>query len=115
MQQRRPLDHDPVRVRRRRIAAGLEAQELAKRIGITKSAMSKIERGHNNASPGVLDRMAAVLGCNITDLMPATQGETAAGEETDAQSATSTPADGDVRSVRHQQRAEPPQVPQLRG
>lgn len=66
----RPLDHDPARVRRHRVAAGLEAQELARRVGITKSAMSKIERGKNNASPGVLERLANVLGCQIADLMP---------------------------------------------
>ncbi|MEV1245184.1 helix-turn-helix transcriptional regulator [Nonomuraea sp. NPDC049750] len=66
----RPLDHDPKRIRRRRVAAGLESQELARRVGITKSAMSKIERGRNNASPGVLERIAEALGCRTTDLMP---------------------------------------------
>lgn len=71
MQERRPvLDHDPKRVRRHRVAAGLEAQELARRVGISKSALSKIERGRNNASPGVLERLAKELGCTIADLMP---------------------------------------------
>ncbi|MGP4093032.1 helix-turn-helix domain-containing protein [Nonomuraea sp. KM90] len=69
MQERR-LDHDPVRLRRRRVAAGLEAQELARRVGISKSALSRIERGHNNASPPVLERLAQALNCQIADLMP---------------------------------------------
>lgn len=73
--QERQLDHDPARVRLRRVAAGLEAQELARRIGISKSALSKIERGRNNASPGVLARLAEVLDCKITDLMPIAPAE----------------------------------------
>lgn len=75
------LDHDPKRVRRHRVAAGLEAQELARLVGITKSAMSKIERGHNNASPGVLERIALVLRCQTTDLMPEASGEVGVDEE----------------------------------
>ncbi|WP_079081659.1 helix-turn-helix domain-containing protein [Streptomyces scabiei] len=61
---------DPGRVRRKRIEAGLQQQELARRAGISKPHMSSIEHGRVNPSPGVLQRLATALGCEIPDLMP---------------------------------------------
>lgn len=63
-------NHDPGRVRRKRIEAGLQQQELARKAGISKPHMSSIEHGRVNPSPGVLQRLADALGCEIPDLMP---------------------------------------------
>ncbi len=63
-------NHDPGRVRRKRIEAGLQQQELARKAGISKPHMSSIEHGRVNPSPGVLRRLADALGCQIPDLMP---------------------------------------------
>jgi transcriptional regulator with XRE-family HTH domain len=63
-------NHDPGRVRRKRIEAGLQQQELARKAGISKPHMSSIEHGRVNPSPHVLQRLAVALGCEIPDLMP---------------------------------------------
>lgn len=65
-----PPTQDPQRLRRRRIQAGLNQRELAKAAGIHPSHMSWIERGLRGASPRVLARIAAALGCEIADLLP---------------------------------------------
>jgi transcriptional regulator with XRE-family HTH domain len=54
----RRLDHDPERIRRRRVAAGLEAQQLARLAEISKGYFSRIENGQTNPSPVVLGRIA---------------------------------------------------------
>lgn len=64
------MNHDPERVRRRRVAAGLNGQALARRAGISKGYLWKIERGESVASPEILAQIAAALGCTIEDLMP---------------------------------------------
>ncbi|MFG3439859.1 helix-turn-helix domain-containing protein [Nonomuraea sp. NPDC047897] len=66
----RRLNQDPERIRRRRVAAGLEAQALARLANISKGYLSSIEHGRANASPKVLGRIAAALDCTIADLMP---------------------------------------------
>ena len=66
----RRLNQDPERIRRRRVAAGLEAQQLARLAKISKGYLSIIERGKASASPVVLGRLADALGCTIADLMP---------------------------------------------
>lgn len=68
-----PPTQDPQRLQRRRIQAGLNRTELAKKVGISKSHMGRLERGLANASPRVLKRFAEFFDCKIPDLMPASQ------------------------------------------
>ncbi|MEU9972312.1 helix-turn-helix transcriptional regulator [Streptomyces sp. NPDC051014] len=63
-------NQDPVRVRRRRVQAGLKQCDLAGQAGISQSYMSMLEAGTCSASPPVMARLAAVLGCEIAELMP---------------------------------------------
>lgn len=44
---------------------------LAQAAGYSKSHLSEVEGGHTSASPECLRELARVLGCEITDLMPA--------------------------------------------
>lgn len=66
----RRLDHDPERVRRRRVAKGMTGAQLAEAAGICPSVLSSIERGSRNASPRSLSGLARALGCEIEDLLP---------------------------------------------
>ncbi len=65
----RPLNQNPVAVKRLRIAAGLRQVALAKRAKITAAHVSKIETGRNSAGPEVLGRLAKALGCPVEELM----------------------------------------------
>ena len=68
---REDLTHDPRRLRRKRIEAGLNMTELAARADCSKATVSMLESGrYFSATPGLLARLAAALGCTITDLMP---------------------------------------------
>jgi transcriptional regulator with XRE-family HTH domain len=49
-------------VRAQRIAAGLAQAELARRIGVSPSALSQVERGRHGLSGETLTRLWAVLG-----------------------------------------------------
>lgn len=76
MEERRlRLDHDPARIRRRRVAARLELTALARLAKISKSHLSKIENGLTNPSPIVLGRIADALDCTVADLMAAAPEE----------------------------------------
>lgn len=68
--QTRILNQDPQRIRRRRVAAGLDQQSLARLAGISKTHMWQIEHGKCSASPEKLRQLATALECQITDLMP---------------------------------------------
>lgn len=66
------LTHDPVRLRRRRIRAGLTVRALAAQSGYSPAHVSMLESGeHHGASPTCLAKFAEVIGCTIDDLMPA--------------------------------------------
>lgn len=67
---RQPLDHNPAKLRRRRVEAGLNLTELAKRAGCSVSHLSELESGTRNPSPALLSTIAAELGCKTADLMP---------------------------------------------
>ena len=64
------LTQEPDRVWRKRVEAGLEQYELAAKAAIHPSKMSRIESGRLAAKPAELHRLAEVLGCHVTDLMP---------------------------------------------
>ncbi|MEV7712325.1 helix-turn-helix transcriptional regulator [Streptomyces sp. NPDC088270] len=61
---------DPAQIRRRRIEAGLTQETLGRRVGVTKSHISGIERGTAGASAPVLARLAGEFKCEVADLMP---------------------------------------------
>ncbi|MER5213655.1 helix-turn-helix transcriptional regulator [Streptomyces sp. NPDC002838] len=69
-----PPTQDPQRLQRRRIQAGLNRTELARKVGISKSYMGRLERGLANASPRVLKWLAEGLSCDVADLMPPAPG-----------------------------------------
>lgn len=64
------LDFDPARLRRRRVAARLSVTAAAQAAGCSKSHVSKLEHGEDNASPEQLGRFADAYGCTVEDLMP---------------------------------------------
>lgn len=64
------LLQDPARVRRSRVTAGLQQNELAELVGISAAHMCRIELGRASASERVLARLAGVLQCEIDDLLP---------------------------------------------
>ena len=55
-------------VRRLRVARGLSQEALAVDAGIERSYMSRIERGLENPSVAVLERIAAALHAEIVEL-----------------------------------------------
>jgi transcriptional regulator with XRE-family HTH domain len=65
-----PVNQDPAKLKRRRIAAVLSVTELAALAGVSKGHLSELERRTRSASPAVLSRLAVALGCEITDLLP---------------------------------------------
>lgn len=61
---RSPLHHKPRAVTRERERLGLTRTELARRVGVSLSLVSEIEKGTRNATPAVILRMAAVFECD---------------------------------------------------
>ena len=61
---------DPDKLRRRRVAAGLNQTDLAQATGIQQSHLSKLERGRSNTTARSLAVIARALDCEIKDLMP---------------------------------------------
>ena len=59
-----PLDHEPEAVRGAREKAGLTKTDVARRLSVSLSLISMIESGDRNASPGMIARLAGVLGCS---------------------------------------------------
>jgi transcriptional regulator with XRE-family HTH domain len=64
-----PKLHDPEKLRRKRIEAGLNQTDLAQVTGIQQSHLSKLERGASNTTAKSLARIAKALGCTVTDLL----------------------------------------------
>ncbi|MBX3603619.1 MAG: helix-turn-helix transcriptional regulator [Piscinibacter sp.] len=56
------------RVRALRDAAGLSLEALAERSGVSRSAISLIERGRSSPTAVVLDKLAAALGVTLASL-----------------------------------------------
>jgi transcriptional regulator with XRE-family HTH domain len=56
-------------LRSARIHAGLSKYQLAKRAGMTRQGLIKIENGRN-VTLGTIALLANVLGCQIADLFP---------------------------------------------
>lgn len=54
-----------------RLKRGMSQQELADAIGVTKSTISKYEKGQREPKYNVLRKIAATLGVDWTDLVPA--------------------------------------------
>ena len=57
-----------VRLKERRVGAGLSQQALASRAGISRQALSAIEGGHQNPSVQVALGLSRALGCRVEDL-----------------------------------------------
>jgi transcriptional regulator with XRE-family HTH domain len=64
------LTHDPRRLRRRRITAGLSIRELAAKAQVSVGSISMLENGKQSAGVKMLADLANALGCEIADLMP---------------------------------------------
>jgi transcriptional regulator with XRE-family HTH domain len=61
---------DPQRLTRRRVEKGLSQYALAQAIGASRQLVSMVSLGKANFSPEKLARVAAVLECEIKDLLP---------------------------------------------
>jgi transcriptional regulator with XRE-family HTH domain len=57
-------------IRKQREALGISETELAKRIGVSLSAMNKWEHGLSSVPAFDLARLEHALGCNLYDLVP---------------------------------------------
>jgi len=57
-----------LRIRERRLAAGVRQGELADRIGISASYLNLIERNKRRASPEIVRRAAEALGAQVAEL-----------------------------------------------
>lgn len=56
-----------------RIAAGLSLEELAKRSGVSRATLSRMERGETSPTAGQLGRLCAVHGWTLSRLMAAAE------------------------------------------
>ncbi|MGA5340487.1 helix-turn-helix transcriptional regulator [Streptomyces griseoincarnatus] len=70
-----PLDHAPEGVAYARRQAGLTQQELGAVLGLTRQRIWDIEAGRRNASPELLERMAARLDCPLVVLQAKPTGD----------------------------------------
>jgi transcriptional regulator with XRE-family HTH domain len=64
---------DRTKLRYERTKAGLQQNELARKAGVSKAHVSRLELGRCGPSPDVLRRLAEALDCPVEDLMPAEQ------------------------------------------
>lgn len=66
------FDFDRERARRRRYEMGLTGADLAKKIGVSRSYISQMDRGMFRPSPEKLQAIAAALELEPTDLVRST-------------------------------------------
>ncbi|MFF3847977.1 helix-turn-helix transcriptional regulator [Streptomyces sp. NPDC002328] len=66
---------DPQRLMRRRVEAGLSQTALARKVGVSKQLVNAVSLGKANFSPETLAKVAEVLGCQISDLLPEDDAE----------------------------------------
>lgn len=64
-------------LRRLRVKAGLSQEILAVDAGIDRTYVSRIERGLENCSIGILDKLAAALGCEVVEFFQRSDGSVA--------------------------------------
>lgn len=86
-----PMAHFASQVRERRALAKLSLSQLAERSGVTKAAISKIERRDVQPSLDVAARLAEALGVTLSEMLHQTQRARVvvlrAGEQVEAHSA----------------------------
>jgi transcriptional regulator with XRE-family HTH domain len=58
-----------VRLRRLRLKNGLTQATLAKKAGVTREYVNKLEAGRYDPTVGVLKRLASVVGVPLTELV----------------------------------------------
>lgn len=58
------------RIQRARDRLNKSAETVAKKVGISRSALTQIETGRNNVNAVLLWKIAAALHCNISDFFP---------------------------------------------
>lgn len=64
----------PAALKTTRELAGYHQARLARETAISKSYLSEIESGTRPGSPGVLKRIADVLGCSLLDIAELEEG-----------------------------------------
>lgn len=63
------MPDQPSPIRAARIAAGMTQQQLADALGISQVSVTRWETGEREPRVSTLKRIAAVLGCNLRDLI----------------------------------------------
>lgn len=106
---RKALDHDPRRITRFRVAAGLTKAALARAIGCSRSLITEYESGMRNANNARLQAIAKVLDCDVDELRAKRL------RADGARPPAIAPAARALLEVRSSQRSDGPQdVPELR-
>jgi transcriptional regulator with XRE-family HTH domain len=62
-------------VKRLRVKAGISQERLALDAGIDRTYVSRIERKAENCTVGILEKLAEVIGCKITEFFDEPDGE----------------------------------------
>lgn len=62
-------------VKRRRLEKGLTLDQLAKQSGVSRAAISKVERGQVNATTGVLGKLSEALNLSISQVIGGPQAK----------------------------------------
>jgi transcriptional regulator with XRE-family HTH domain len=68
------------KIRLERVREGMSVRELARRVEVSHSLISQIERGHVMPSVGTLWSIATVLGLSVADLFDEVERETGFGD-----------------------------------
>jgi transcriptional regulator with XRE-family HTH domain len=104
---RPPLEEDVgPRLRTHREQAGLSLRELARRLGVSPSAISQIETGKSRPSVSTLYSMVSELGMSLDELFGAAKPAQATNASSASPASTSRAARSQSHSERHVQRAD---------